>query len=283
MARPSTFESEMMDYKPSLPAHNDNVSHNRPAREFFILFSGLMIIFLSVYFILGACVDMAVNYISPEMEAKIFFSFNVAESDLTRTDDPRVAQLQRLVDELRPCADIDYPLKVYLVETEDANAMAFPGGRIAVFSGILKKVRTENGLSFILAHELSHFQNRDHLRGMGRGVVLTAMMAFLTGSDSGLTRLFTPAASLSQAHYSQERETLADTTALQMLVCRYGHAGGAIEFFEAMMPDAKGNKIGLYFSSHPEAVKRVENLKNLSISQGLRSEPGVPLPEMLSP
>jgi Zn-dependent protease with chaperone function len=271
-----------MDYKPSLPAHNDNVSHDRPAREFFVLFSGLTVIFLVVFFILGACVDLAVNYISPELEAKIFFSPDAADVDLAGSDDPRVAALQRLLDELRPCAGIDYPLQVYLVETEDANAVAFPGGRIAVFSGILDKVQTENGLSFILAHELAHYKHRDHLRGMGRGIVLTAMMAFLTGSDSGLTQLFTPAASISQAGYSRKREALADATALRTLVCRYGHAGGATDFFEAVTPEEDGINIGHYFASHPEAVERIENLQNLSRQLAARSEPGLPLPAVLT-
>jgi Zn-dependent protease with chaperone function len=271
-----------MEYKPSLPEHNDNVSHNRPAREFFILLSGLTAIFLAVFFILGACVDLAVDHISPEMEGKIFFPPEAAEADMTGDDDPRVMTLQRLLDDLRPCAGIDYPLKVYLVESEDANAVAFPGGRIVVFSGILDKIRTENGLSFILAHELAHYKNRDHLRGMGRGIVLTAMMAVLTGADSGLTRLFAPTANFGQSRYSQARETLADATALETLVCRYGHAGGATEFFEAVKPDEDGLNLGLYFSSHPEAVKRIENLQNLSRDLGARSEAGFPLPEVLA-
>jgi len=271
-----------MDYKPSLPDHNDNVSHNRPAREFLLLFSGLSAVFLAVFFILGAFVDQAVNYISPEMEANIFFSLDGSDSDPAGADDPRTAELQRLLDELLPCAGIGYPLRAYLFETEDPNAVAFPGGRIAVFSGLLEKVQTENGLSFVLAHELAHYKNRDHLRGMGRGIVLTAMMAFLTGSDSNLTQLFAPAVGLSQARYSQQRELLADASALQILVCRYGHAGGATEFFEAVKPDKDGNRIGLYFSSHPEAVERIEALKKLSSDQGFRFEPGTPLSGTLS-
>jgi Zn-dependent protease with chaperone function len=270
-----------MEYKPVLPDHNDNVSHNRPAREFFILFSGLTAIFLAVYFVLGACVDLAVDHISPEMEGKIFFPPAAADADMAGDDDPRVRTLQRLVDDLRPCAGIDTPLKVYLLEAGDANAVAFPGGRIVVFSGILEKVRTENGLSFILAHEMAHFKNRDHLRGMGRGVVLTAMMAVLTGADSGLTRLFAPTADFGQSRHSRARETLADATALEILVCRYGHAGGATEFFEAVKPDEDGLNLGLYFSSHPEAVERIEALQNLSRDLGVRSEAGAPLPEVL--
>jgi len=39
--------------------------------------------------------------------------------------------------------------------------------------------------------------------------------------------------------YSQERESLADQQALQILDLYYGHVGGATEFFEAMKPDDK--------------------------------------------
>lgn len=271
-----------MEYKPSMPEHNDNVSHEHPLREFMWLFSGLVLILMGGFLVLGWFVDLAVDHLSPEMEAAIFSSFDVQDSVRSDDEDSAVTKLQQMVDDLRGCAGVDYPLKVYLVKTDEANAVAFPGGRIAVFSGLLKKVRTENGLSFILAHEIAHFKNRDHLRGLGRGIVLTAMMAFLTGPDSGVTRLCAPVVSFTQAHYSQERETLADTLALRILACRYGHAGGATEFFEAMEPEGSGNKIGLYFASHPEAVARIENLRNLTREQHLSLEVCLPLPDVLA-
>jgi Zn-dependent protease with chaperone function len=270
-----------MEYRPSLPEHNDNVSHNHPVREFAWLLSGLVLLFMGLFFVLGWLVDTAVEHISPAMEAAIFSSFDVSAAESQAGGNPATRQLQKLVDDLRGCAGIDYPLKVYLVDTEAANAMAFPGGRIAVFRGLLEKVRTENGLAFVLAHELAHYKNRDHLRGLGRGIVLTAMMAMLTGPDSGLTRLVAPAVSFGQARYSQGREIQADTLALEVLACRYGHAGGATEFFEAMTPEENGNKIGLYFASHPEAVARIENLHDLATELNLSSDECLPLPEVL--
>lgn len=270
-----------MEYRPSLPAHNDNVSHHRPVREFALLAFALVVLFAGAFLVLGWFVDLAVSRIPPEMEARIFSSFQMPDSGMQGSGDPAVSCLQEMVDGLRECAGIDYPLKVYLVESAEANAVAFPGGRIAVFSGLLEKVHTENGLAFILSHELAHYKNRDHLRGMGRGIVLTAMVAVLTGPDSILTNLVAPAASLSQARYSQERESLADALALRILVCRYGHAGGATEFFEAMKPEEGGSKIGLYFASHPEAVKRIEDLRMLVGEENIPSDDGLPLPDVL--
>ena len=124
--------------------------------------------------ILGLFIDVAVNYISPELEAKVFktMSYGSGEHQIENSDKQQAMQI--LVNKLQQCTDLPYPLQVNLVESETPNAFAFPGGKIVVFSSLLDSVQSENGLAFVLAHELSHFQNRDHLRGMGRSIVFTA-------------------------------------------------------------------------------------------------------------
>ena len=273
-----------MKYKPALPKHNDNVSHDQPVREFVLLFLGITCLLLITFWSLGLFVDRAVDYITPEMEAVIFSSVGGSASEYVDNSDPRQAKLQRMVDVLRDCIDIGYPLEVHLVDSDVANALAFPGGRIFVLNGLLTKVSSENGLSFVLAHELAHFKNRDHLRGMGRKIVFTAVSALLSGAGSDLTQLFTPTADFSQAQYSQQRESLADQQALQILSCHYGHVGGAVEFFEAMAPDGKSenNVFGHYFASHPEAVQRINNIHLMADKLNFTAEGVLPLPAVLT-
>ncbi len=265
-ARQSIFVNNIMEYKPSLPDHNDNVSHDQPVREFVTLFLGITVFLLIAFWTTGLFVDYAVDYISPEMEAKIFSSFNRSKAGVVSAKDPKQAELQRMVDQLRQCIHLSYPLTVHLIDTEQANAMAFPGGRIIVLNGLLNKVTSENGLSFVLAHELAHFIHRDHLRGMGRGIVIAAMAAFVTGPGSDFTQLFAPAVNFNMAQYSQTRESMADKKALEILACFYGHVGGATEFFKAMTPNDKGGKnfLGHYFNSHPEALERIDDLYRLA-------------------
>ena len=252
-----------MEYKPALPDQNDNVSHTRPVREFFLLMSGIVLFFTVVFWAAGLLVDWAVTYISPEMEARIFSGFRVPGVTIPRGDDPRQKALQALVDRLEPCVGIGYPLTVHLVKSETANALALPGGRIIVLEGLLDRVASENGLSFVLAHELAHFKNRDHLRGMGRGIVITALAALVAGPGSEFTQVFAPTVNLNMAQYSQDRESLADRAALETLACSYGHAGGAAEFFRAMSAEDPGDRefIGHYFDSHPQALARIRDLE----------------------
>jgi Zn-dependent protease with chaperone function len=174
---------------------------------------------------------------------------------------PGQASLQQLTDDLRKCCDIDYPVKVLIVPSDTANAVALAGGTIVVFSGIFDMVRSQNGIAFVMAHELGHFKQRDHLRGMGRGIVLTALSALLTGSGSNLTQLTAPGVHLTQARYSRQREAMADALALETLVCYYGHAGGATEFFHAMGTEHDSERFKAYFSSHPECKARIAALE----------------------
>jgi Zn-dependent protease with chaperone function len=273
------------EYKPGLPEQNDNVSHNHPVKEFAVLLSGVTFFLLLTGWSMGLLVDWAAGFISPEMEEVIFSSMRVfGETDFKEEpDDPRQQELQRLVDELGRCNAVGYPLQVNIVSATEANAFAFPGGRIFVLEGLLETVTSENGLAFILAHEMAHFKNRDHLRSMGRGLVLTALSALLTGAGSDLTQLFAPTLGIGQARYSQERESLADSLALETLNCLYGHVGGASEFFEAMQEESEGQGRGLgkYFSSHPEAVQRIVQLRRQASESGFPVGKPLPLPAAL--
>lgn len=275
------------EYRPGLPEQNDNVSHNHPLKEFALLLSGVTFFVLLALWILGLLVDWAVVFISPEMEAVIFSSMQGAGTTVfeKQENNPQRLALQGLLDELGRCQETGYPLQINTVQSKEANAFAFPGGRIVVLQGLLKKVESENGLAFILAHEMAHFKNRDHLRGMGRGLVLTALSALVTGAGSGLTKLLGPALGLGQAQYSQDQEALADQLALKTLNCFYGHVGGATEFFEAMQEEQgrREKSIGRYFSSHPEAMQRINELRRQASADGFAVRDTLPLPATLMP
>ena len=261
-----------MKYQASLPEKNDNVSHNHPVKEFFILLSGLIIIFLLIYWSLGFFVDFAVNRITPENEAVLFAKINFNKELKIEASSGRQAELQNITDSLGQCIEVPYPVTLRLADSEHVNALAFPGGTIIVFKGLLEKIKSENGIAFVLAHELGHYVNRDHLRAMGREIVLLALSTLMTGADSGITQLLAPAKAAGYARYSQRQESTADRTALQALNCLYGHVGGATEFFEALADEERwfDNKAVHYFSSHPELQKRIDDLNSLAQSMGFQ-------------
>ncbi|MDH5427407.1 MAG: M48 family metallopeptidase [Nitrospirota bacterium] len=259
-----------MKYQPSLPEHNDNVSHQHPVREFFILMAGVLSFVLIGYWVLGLVVDVAVDYLSPEQEAQLHHTLDIDWDMGEEVKPDEQAKLQKLVDSLKPCLALPYPITVSLVKSDIVNAMAVPGGKMVVFSGLLDAVSSTNGLIFVLAHELGHFKNRDHLRLMGRGIVLTILAMLTLGGDSGFSDILASTINIRTAKYSQTRESQADRTALQALQCHFGHVGGATELFESLQSRGKGIDLGLthYFDSHPELQQRIDDLNRLSHELG---------------
>ncbi len=106
----------------------------------------------------------------------------------------------------------------------------------------------------------------------------------LTGSDSSVADVFAPVNQLGHAKFSRTRETAADAEALRILNCRYGHVGGATEFFEAMK-DEEQSVFGLshYAASHPAMQERIDTLNAAIKASGLKVATPNPLPPPETP
>lgn len=261
-----------MKYTPSLPPQNDNVTQEHPLKDFLLILGALAALALLGFFLLGLLIDAVVDRMEPGTEASLtrLIAENMpAEPGKT---DPRQARLQALVDGLRPCIGLVGPAQVRLSASDAPNAMVVPGGTMYVFSGLLEHVKSENGLSFVLAHELAHLAHRDHLRALGRGVVLYGLAALVTGDNSALAGVLAPAQQLGESSYSRSRESAADALALRVLHCRYGHAGGATEFFTALRGKDESSLPGShYFASHPAMDARIAALQAAIARAGMKT------------
>lgn len=267
-----------MKYQPSLPAHNDNVSHEHPLKDFAVIIGWLVTAAALIFWLLGLAVDAIVDNLSHETEARLNRLLPSHAMVPPPGSGPQQAQLQALLDGMRNCAGLRLPAQVTLSESKVPNAAVIPGGHIVVFTGLIEHVRSENGLAFVLAHELAHITQRDHLRAIGRGMVLFGISALITGDDSSLTELLVPVNNLGQAKYSRAREAAADAAALRILNCRYGHAGGATEFFDDMK-DKGESLFGLshYAASHPAMQVRIDAINSAIQIGGLKVGPVLPL------
>ena len=252
----------MVDYQPGLPEQNDNVSHESPLKEFLTLLVGVLVFISVVYWLLGFAIDVAAEHLPYEQEAKLFKKVPLDWGEMLGEKPERNQRLQTLVNELQKCSSLPVPIRVSKVNKEEPNAVALPGGNMLVFDGLMEHVQSENGLAFVLAHELGHFINHDHLKGLGRGLVLLSLSSIMTGPNSSLSRLLTPSIQLNTANFSQTRESEADVTALEILHCHYGHVAGATEFFESLRKtDQEYSTLSHYFASHPQMEKRIQAIQ----------------------
>lgn len=271
-----------MKYTPRLPERNDNVTPRSPLGQFFILAGGLLGIVVVTYFILGLLVDVIVPRISPDLERKLAGVFmNAVDDDSDSDTDPQTRLCQRLIDKLQhDCTELPYHLTVHVNQDPAVNALALPGGKVVVFTGLIEKVTTENELAFVLAHEMGHYMNRDHLRGMGRALVFMAISTVVFGPDSGVNSFLAQSLNLTELRFSRQQEEWADAYALKTLNCAYGHVGEATAFFERIETEADPGVFGHYFSTHPQNQARIARLNQLTEQHGFTRKNPAPLPDV---
>jgi len=257
---------------------NVNVSGTHPLKEFAILAGGLLAVAVGLYMALGLAVDLIVPRISMELEKKLAGAFvgRLAESDQV---DDATRSLQALVDRLQSrCASLPYKITVHVQQADAVNAAALPGGHMLVFTGLLEEMTSENELAFVLAHELGHFAHRDHLRGLGRALVLLTVSTVLLGADNDINGMIGQGMQLTELNFSRTQETRADEFGLETLACHYGHVAGATDFFDKIPAEADPGRFGHYFASHPENRRRIDHLKAMARQRGYPSGHLQPLP-----
>ena len=271
-----------MKFTARQPGINVNVSPTHPLKEFAILAGGLLAIVVGVYLALGLAVDLIVPRLSMDLEKKLAGAFvgRLAENeDVADT----TQSLQSLVDRLQDrCAPLPYSITVHVTEADAVNAAALPGGHMVVFTGLLAEMTSENELAFVLAHELGHFANRDHLRGLGRALVLMTASTLLLGADNSINSMIGQGMALTELSFSRKQERQADEFALETLYCHYGHVADATSFFSKIPEDGDPGRFGHYFASHPENRRRISHLEDLAQARGYPTGDPLPLPADLT-
>ncbi len=262
---------------PKQPDTQVNVSPIHPLHEGFVLLVGLCLVAALVFSVIAFSVDLLVPLVSPELEAELL---EPVWRQIERQMGPQgLKESEALTELLLRVAgnweDSPYDFRVGIWKEEGLNAFALPGGAILVTSGLLEKMESENELAFVLAHELGHFYHRDHLRALGRGMLINVLLAF-TGLGGGESvSLLGNTGLLAERSFSRDQEGAADRFGFEMLYQTYGHVAGGSDFF-SKLPDAEQaeGSFSSFTQTHPVSKQRIDALENLAKQKGwpLRGE-----------
>lgn len=188
--------------------------------------------------------------------------------------------LDRLEAQLPPQQRQNRDYQVLYIPEDTVNALALPGDRIIIYAGLVEQAQSENELMMVLGHELGHFTNRDHLRSLGRAVIVQIAIAYFVGDVGWIqSSAASSIAALSSTQYSQSQESQADEVGLTLLQQTYGHVAGATDFF-ARMSQKQALDID-FLASHPAPGKRVKELRQLIKECNYKVEQKLPLPSTL--
>jgi predicted Zn-dependent protease len=187
------------------------------------------------------------------------------------TDPAAVATLNRFGDQLAARADAterDYTF--YLVDSDEINAFAIPGGHIFVNRGLIETADQASEFAGVLGHEIAHVTQRHGIEQMkkqrGAGTLITLIYVVL-GRDPGVVEQVAIQAGGAAvfARYGRQAEREADQRAVQTLPAAGYDPEGVATFFEDLLRQ-QAREPGLldtWFASHPTSQERVQNARTM--------------------
>ena len=180
-------------------------------------------------------------------------------------DDPVISEyVNRVGQNLVRNSDAKVPFTIKLLDSEEVNAFALPGGFFFVNSGLILKTESESELAGVMAHEIAHVAARHGTKQATRGQIinLASIPLIFMGGWTGyaIRQGLSIAIPLGFLQFSQAFEREADYFGLQYLYKAGYDPTSFVDFFERVqsMEKKKPGTLSRIFSSHPMTSSRIK-------------------------
>ena len=189
-------------------------------------------------------------------------------------DDPIIAEyVNRVGQNLVRNSDAKVPFTIKVIDTEDVNAFALPGGFFFVNSGLILKAESEAELAGVMAHEIAHVAARHGTRQATRGQVMqlaTIPLIFMGGwTGYGIQQAASVLIPIGFLQFSKAFESEADMLGLEYMYKTGYDPEAFVDFFEKIqsLEKKKPGTMAKVFSTHPPTedriVKAQKNIQDL--------------------
>ena len=214
-------------------------------------------------------VGKGVNFYSLEKEIALGKALaQEVERSAKLVDDPVVVEyVNRIGQNLVRNSDAQVPFTIKVIDSDEINAFALPGGFFYVNSGLVLRADEEAELAGVMAHEISHVTARHGTRQATKAeltqLALIPALIFLPGgwAGYGIYQGLNFAIPLSFLKFSRDAEREADSLGMQYMYNAGYDPNAYVSFFEKIQGEErrKPGSIPKVFSSHPPTPERIQN------------------------
>jgi beta-barrel assembly-enhancing protease len=183
-------------------------------------------------------------------------------------DDPVVTEyVNRVGQNLVRNSDARVPFTIKVIDSDEVNAFALPGGFFYVNSGLILRAQEESELAGVMAHEISHVCARHGTKNATKGELmqLATIPLILLGPGGwagyGIYQGVNLAIPVTYLKFSRDAEREADYLGIQYMYKTGYDPNSYVTFFERIQADEKRRPgtIPKVFSTHPPTPERIEN------------------------
>ena len=206
------------------------------------------------------------NWYSIESEVRLGKQLaQQVEASVKLVQDPVVNEyVNRVGQNLVRNSDAKVPFTIKVIDSEEINAMALPGGFFYVNSGLILAADEEAEIAGVMAHEIAHVAARHAMRGQTRANIanIASVPLIFVGGGIGLAARSAASLALPMSFLSFSRgfEAEADYLGLQYMYKAGYDPNAFISFFEKIQAKEKKRPgtLAKAFSTHPQTPDRIE-------------------------
>ena len=160
----------------------------------------------------------------------------------------------------------DLTYHFYIIDKNEINAFAIPGGHVFVYKGLLDKVNRDE-LAFVLGHEIGHINARHGLKKLGASLGFSILSGILLNDpdQQSVRQLTDQLYNLVSLGYSRSDEYQADSLGLEYVIKSGYNSSCAITLLEKFIDEEKKkgtSYVPVYLRTHPGAGQRIQNIEH---------------------
>lgn len=155
---------------------------------------------------------------------------------------------------------------VNVIQSDQANAFCLPGGKMAVYTGLVPVAQTADAMAVVMGHEIAHALLRHGAQRMTqqRLAQMGQMAAGISGMDPQQQQMAMAAIGYGVLlPYSRAHETQADEVGLMLAAAACYDPHAAIPLWERMSQLGGGQRPPEFASTHPDPANRIQHLQAL--------------------
>jgi len=225
-------------------------------------------------------VGKGVNFYSLEREIALGKGLAAeVERQAKIIDDPVIAEyVNRVGQNLVRNSDAKVPFTIKVIDGEEVNAFALPGGFFFVYSGLILKADNEAELAGVMAHEIAHVAARHGTRQATRGQIAQLGMIpliFMGGwTGYGIYQAASVLVPITFLKFSRGMEAEADMLGLQYMYKAGYDPTAFVDFFEKIetLEKKKPGTMAKVFETHPPTDDRIRTAQK-NIQEMLKAKP----------
>ncbi len=152
---------------------------------------------------------------------------------------------------------------VEVIESDQVNAFCLPGGKMAVYTGLVPVAENADAMAVVMGHEIAHALLRHGAQRMAQQKLAQIGQAAgaLSGMDPGQQQMVMAAMGYGVLMpYARKHENQADDVGLMLAAAACYDPREAIPLWERMDAQSQGQKPPEFMSTHPSGTTRIQNL-----------------------